>query len=174
MRTAALLFSMLWLLTSCGGGDLDQWMAAQQKAITAIPRHTVSYSVPSESSYKLGIPAAIHPFNPAKMRLSAFSGDHGTKGILENFDLEQMQYVGYLKKGARIQAYVRVDDHVYTVYQNTPIGKRYGKVLAITPKKISILEKIENTDGSWTDSETQLDRSATDSSDKTSTENSIN
>ncbi|MBN3860120.1 MAG: pilus assembly protein PilP [Neisseriaceae bacterium] len=161
MKNKTIIFAVLLSISGCSAhSDLDRWMQAEkEKAQQNYQRNhrIVDYSSSQlEHNYNLEEPTPVQPFSPLKLRLSYFPGADGVRGILESFDLSEMQYVGYLKNTSRAKGFINVDGQVYTISNGTPIGKNYGRVIEITPQKIVIRENVENFEGLWISTDTEI------------------
>ena len=54
-----------------------------------------------------------------------------------------MAFVGTLQSGGKVSGFIKVNDHVYTVYPGNYIGQNYGRIQSITEDKIILTEQIE-------------------------------
>jgi len=71
------------------------------------------------------------------------------KETLEAFSLENMAFVGTLQSGGKVSGFIKVNDHVYTVYPGNYIGQNYGRIQSITEDKIILTEQVEDSYGNW-------------------------
>lgn len=170
MKLSLMFFSsLLLLLASCSEYDeIDSWMNRERAKAAADYKKNYKpqeYGLRSvQLEYQLQKSSPIEPFSPYKLKLSTYPGARASKGILENYDLTEMSYVGYMTDKNRVKAFVDIGGTVYTVVVGTPIGKNYGKVMAISPNKISIQEHVENTEGLWMPRNAELNRASDEAS----------
>ena len=68
---------------------------------------------------------------------------------MENFSLESLRYVGSIKRGGQVSAFVEAGGHTYTVRVGNYLGQNYGQITAITPDKLILSEVTEDSYGAW-------------------------
>lgn len=169
MKLSLAFFSSLLLLASCSKYDeIDSWMDHERAKAAANYKKShkpQEYSLHSvQLEYQLQPPTSVEPFSPYKLKLSVYPGARASKGILENYDLAEMKYVGYITDKNKNKAFVDVGGTVYAVEVGTPIGKDYGKVIAISSEKISIQEHVESSEGLWIPHDAELNRASDEAS----------
>lgn len=141
---------------ACGNQDnIDKWASdinsqMKKKHAAYVPRprqEPQSY----QSNFTLKPPTQIPPFSPERLRLSDFPGTRDGANMLENYNLNELKYVGYLHSVSdkTVKGFVKAGNHVYTVLKGTPIGKNYGRVESIYPNELFIKENFENSEGIW-------------------------
>lgn len=74
------------------------------------------------------------------------------KEAMENFPLENLKYVGTLKKGRQNVALMKAPDgQVYQVMVGNYMGQNYGIITRITPDEILVKEVVQDLSGDWTE-----------------------
>ena len=63
--------------------------------------------------------------------------------------MESLRYVGSIKRGGQISAFVEAGGHTYTVHVGNYLGQNYGQITAITPDKLILSEVTEDSYGAW-------------------------
>lgn len=148
--------SLSLFLVACGNQDnIDKWASninsqmEKKHAAHALPPRQEPQSY--QSNFTLKAPSQIPPFSPERLRLSDFPGTRDGASMLENYNLNELKYVGYLHSVSdkAVKGFVKAGNHVYTVLKGTPIGKNYGRVENIYPNELLIKENFENSEGIW-------------------------
>jgi type IV pilus assembly protein PilP len=159
--------TLVGLLAACGGGehdDLRTWMAEASQGlrgnVKALPE-VKPYEPVSYLSHD-----AVEPFEPSRIRLDPERGAgilpdmDRPREPLEEFSLENMQFVGYFKDKDRVVAQILVNGKSYDVKKGQFMGQNFGKVLAIDVSKdeehILLKELIQEADGAWVERESTL------------------
>lgn len=99
------------------------------------------------------------PFKPRKPEVHSNSKSSvnqpdldRAKEALEEFPLETLKMVGYLKQKNVSYAVVRAPDNkLYRVTAGNYMGLDFGKVLEITGNEVKIKEMVQDSSGDWTD-----------------------
>lgn len=79
---------------------------------------------------------------------------------LEQYSLDQLSFVGHIKKDKQTWALITAPDNViYRVLPGNHMGSNYGKILAITEDSILLTEIIPNGVGGWTERKASLELS---------------
>ncbi len=163
-KTLLITFGLLTLTGCSQHSDLREWVSNQQTAAAQriIPREAPELTVLEE--YNPPAYKGLNAFDP--MRLKDLKNNNKSsenapdlsrsKEILENFDLDQLQYVGSLISSKKPSAFIQVDGHTYTVHIGNYVGSNYGKIIKIEPDQILIQETVENSDGDWDKREAQI------------------
>ena len=136
MKKIILLLSLL-PLAACTQSyeDLTQWM-------TQTRQEAKSKIIPFEEP-TVTLPKPYSPPNFKGMNVNR------PKETLEAFSLENMAFVGTLQSGGKVSGFIKVNDHVYTVYPGNYIGQNYGRIQSITEDKIILTEQVEDSYGNW-------------------------
>ena len=105
------------------------------------------------------------PFKPRKQE-SKNVGGSGTnqpdfaraKQELEEFPLESLKMVGYLRKGNIGNAIIRssAEGKLHRVKMGNYIGMNFGQVISITESEIKIKEMVQDGGGDWLERESSL------------------
>lgn len=145
------------LLAACTPhSDLQEWMHGQKEEASRSVVKSSPLEPPEIVAYNPPIFTGLHAFDNTRLNLARKDGQGPSapdmdraKEILEGFGLDKIKYVGSLKRNNRWLAFVRVENHVYTVKVGNHMGFSYGEVVDITPDKIVLRETIQNTEGNW-------------------------
>lgn len=150
--------SLSLFLAACGNqDDIDKWASdinsqmEKKHAAHTLPPSSSQEPQSYQSNFTLKAPAQISPFSPEKLRLSDFPAARDGASMLENYNLNELKYVGYLRSASdkTVKGFVKAGKHVYTVVKGTPIGKNYGRVENIHPNELLVKENFENSEGIW-------------------------
>ncbi|WP_418316780.1 pilus assembly protein PilP [Piscinibacter sakaiensis] len=71
------------------------------------------------------------------------------KEPLEAFPLDSMEMVGFLRRGGRPFALLRVDKLLYQVKEGDYLGQNFGKITKITEEEITLREIVQDATGEW-------------------------
>lgn len=159
---ARLLLIPLMMLAGCSTEheDLQSWMnETKQKAKSHVqkpqppaPVQPVVYNEPPNIS--------PNAFSYQRMRALKESGQapntNRAKEILEDFDLEELKFVGVIGSGNALSGLVEVNGHVYTVKPGNYMGKNYGRIVRITADEIVLKETFEDASGIWSQREAKV------------------
>lgn len=149
---AALLGSVL--VAGCSGGqsDLRNWIAQVKKRpggrIEPLPE-VKPYESFAYSASNLRSP--FQPQGPSDAGQNSVRPDiRRNREFLEGFPLDTLKMVGTLKMGNRFYGLVQSKDGlVHKVQPGNYVGQNDGKITAITPSKISIVEIIPDGLGGY-------------------------
>jgi type IV pilus assembly protein PilP len=79
------------------------------------------------------------------------------KQELEEFPLESMKMVGFLRKGKINNAVIRASDgKLHNVKVGNYIGMNFGQILSITETEVKIKEMVQDGGGDWLERESSL------------------
>ncbi len=156
MKKNILWFSALFMLTACSltKGNLQQWMDnAQAEAKTKVRQPEIP-TISKSPEYIDPVINGLNIFDSKRLRPTQQNGVNAPnpnrpKEILENFSLESLRYVGSIKQGNQLSAFVEADGHTYTVRVGNYLGQNYGQITAITPDKLILSEVTEDSYGAW-------------------------
>lgn len=154
MKNKILLTGLL-VLAACTPAheDLNEWMShtRQQARAKVIPFEAPTVNPPK--TYTAPSHNSLNAFDSKRLNAAQQGANapnmNRPKEVLENFSLENLKYVGSLNKGGQTSGYIEADNHVYTVRNGNYIGQNYGRIQAITPDKIEIMEVVEDSYGNW-------------------------
>ena len=151
MKKNILWVSAVFLLAACSltEGDLQQWMDNARAEAKSKVRQPQIPTISKSPEYIDPVINGLNIFDPKRLRVNQQSGINAPnpdrpKEILENFSLESLRYVGSIKRGGQISAFVEAGGHTYTVH----VGN-YGQITAITPDKLILSEVTEDSYGAW-------------------------
>lgn len=170
MKVKILILSSLIALTACSGehDDLQSWMTQQRnEAKTRI--HPVSKPAPLEPvTYVAPQLFGSHAFNSARMRSASQNANapdlNRARELLENYSLENLNFVGSIGSSQNLSALIEVDGHVYTVKPGNYVGQNHGRISKITPDTLEIIEVVEDADGNWVNRPATLSSTPSDGS----------
>lgn len=156
MKANLLSFPIVCCLAACSmpGSDLDDWMQETQRQAENSVRPVEVPTLSKPAQYIDPVINGLNVFDPKRIRANQQTGVNApnpnrTKEILENFSLESVRYVGSIKRGNQVSAFIEANNHTYTVHIGNYIGQNHGRITAITPDKIIVNELVENSYGEW-------------------------
>ena len=156
MKKNILWCSAIFLLTACSltEGNLQQWMDNAQAEAKSKVRQPQIPTISKSPEYVDPVINGLNIFDPKRLRVNQQSGINAPnpdrpKEILENFSLESLRYVGSIKRGGQVSAFVDAGGHTYTVRVGNYLGQNYGQITAITPDKLILSEVTEDSYGAW-------------------------
>lgn len=150
------------LLVGCSGQDqteLRSWMAEQTKGmrggVAALPEIK-----PLEAVAYLGQDLTV-PFSPQKIVTAEPAGKDANaktdrvRQPLENFPLEDLQVQGVIVVGKRPYALIqpKPPNKPMHIGVGDYMGQDLGKVKAITPDGVVLMETFKDNNGVWTERE---------------------
>lgn len=147
MKNYITISVVLLLLVNCAKhDDLDRWIQSENQKVAGKIKHTpvkmaLTKPEPHDDNNDAGYLSPTSPFSSAK--ILGFKNS-GAMGILERVNVGDIKYIGYLDSSSDVKALVELNHLVYTVFVNTKIGRRDGKITSITPKKIVVQEKAQD------------------------------
>ena len=162
MKAKLLLLSSIILLSACSeeSGNVQEWMNQKKAEAKTKVR-------PVEEPAKLE-PVAYFPpefsgpnaFSTARLRAAYQNSQipdlNRPKELLENYSLENLNYVGSIGAGTALSAMIEVEGHVYTVNVGNHVGQNFGRIVRITPDVIKVVEVVEDASGNWTNREAEI------------------
>lgn len=162
MKLKLFVLSSLIALTACEeqSSDLQVWMQQTRTEAKAkvkpiekpTPVQPVSYFAPPHEG--------PNAFNSKRMRAAyqsnAIPDINRPKELLENYSLENLKYAGYIGSKNALSAIIEADGHVYTVKIGAHLGQNFGKLMAITPGALKIVEIVEDASGNWNSRDAEL------------------
>jgi type IV pilus assembly protein PilP len=159
MRLWAILFLSI-ALVGCGehqDDDIDQFIKSSdigpKGKVDPLPE--VRQFVPYIFNAANDLP---DPFKPRKAVSDSGKSEQGKlqpdfkrpKEALESFPLENLKYVGALKKGTQTTALMSApDSQVYQVKVGNYVGQNFGVITRITPDEILVKEVVQDVSGDW-------------------------
>ncbi len=155
-RTAALAAAMLAsaAITGCSGGqaNLKAWIAQVEKRpggrIEPLPE-VKPYESFTYSAANLRSPFA--PQGPSDNGASSVHPNlHRPREFLERFPLDALKMVGTIRIGDRFYGLVQTKDGlVHKVQVGNYIGQSDGRIVSITPSRISVVEIVPDGLGGY-------------------------
>ena len=160
-----LSFLLVFFLFGCAAEehqDLREWMREEAKGmkgkVAPLPEITAFPVVAYETE------SLVPPFAPAKIVTLDVSADKSApdrsrpQQPLEAFPIEDLRVMGIIMAGtvpyALIQTpppnkpkHVRIGEYM---------GRSFGKITAITPEAVPVVETIKDANGAWVSQERQL------------------
>ncbi len=166
MRGRCLLALAVFLLVACGGEefqDLQDFVknsgADLRGQVDPAPEIKPYEPFPYDNSAALP-----DPFKPRKQEIKNQGGSGlnqpnlaRPKQELEEFPLESMKMVGYLRKGNASYAIVRSSEgKLHRVKVGNYVGMNFGQILVITETEVKIKEMVQDGAGDWLERESIL------------------
>lgn len=154
-RYLPLLTSLVLVACSSQHEDLSEWMqSVQHDSKMHVRKKAEPPTLPKPATYTPPESVGPNMYQSARLRMGTQKGNAPdltrTKELLENYSLESIFYTGYLGyQGREPLAYVKHDDHTYTVKVGSYMGQHYGRISEITPEKIIVVEQVEDSYGNW-------------------------
>lgn len=154
------------LLGGCGSAeqeDLRAWMAEASKGLRGQVKPLPEVKPYEPASYLSH--DAVDPFDRARLRPETIQGavtpdTTRPREPLEDFSLENMQFVGFFKDKRRVVAQILVNGKSFDVRVGNYMGQNFGKVVAIDVTKddehLVLKELIQEADGAWVERESTL------------------
>ena len=160
-RSHYLLVALLAMgLAGCDSSNSFSDLQAFMDEVRARPKGAIE-PMPKEVVYELFtyMAAALRsPFQPP-IKIELSSREKGDKDIkpdetrvkqfLEGFNIESFVMVGTLSNDAGSYALIRGGDGVHRVRLGDYLGGNHGRVTAITPSGIEVIEIVSDGDGGW-------------------------
>ena len=159
---AALLVSTA-LLTGCGDdmGDLRAYVEEVKARKTTPPRaipdikpyESFAYPEHAKDPFDAGI-LATAPTSPADVNIPELDEDR-PREYLENFPLDSLDLVGTLEQANTLWALIKTPDGtIQRVTLENYLGQNNGKVIEITPTRLTLKEYIRDEFGGYIERET--------------------
>lgn len=155
------------LLAGCDArlGELDVWM--QEVRATTPPIRTRIAEPKSFKPFRYTLVEEIPPFSPVKMAALQDPMQVRAKGglapdvnrrreVLENFPVEQIQMVGFMRNSRFNTALLQVDKTIYQARVGNYAGQNYGVVTRIGETEVALRELVQDATGDWVERETVL------------------
>lgn len=80
-----------------------------------------------------------------------FKAKEARNNILESYPLSSIKMVGYLVLNNKVMAAVQVENFLKQVKVGDYIGTDFGEVKRVEEHQITVLEKVKDVNGEWTD-----------------------
>ncbi|HUX89278.1 MAG TPA: pilus assembly protein PilP [Gallionellaceae bacterium] len=104
------------------------------------------------------------PFKPRKQETKNFSGSglnqpdlSRPKQELEEYPLEGLKMVGYLRKGSVGNAIIRsTDGKLHRVKAGNYMGMNFGQITSVTETEVKVKEMVQDSAGDWLERESSL------------------
>ncbi len=166
IRGVCLLASAVFLLAACGGEefqDLQDFVknsgADLRGQVDPAPEIKPYEPFPYDNSASLP-----DPFKPRKQETKNLGGSGlnqpnlaRPKQELEEFPLESMKVVGYLRKGNVGHAIIRSSaGKLHRVKVGNYVGMNFGQITVITETEVKIKEMVQDGAGDWLERESIL------------------
>ncbi|MGB7182422.1 MAG: pilus assembly protein PilP [Burkholderiaceae bacterium] len=158
---------VLFLGAGCDANvsEIQTWM---EEVEASIPPDPTTLREPKKfEPFRYEIVEAVEPFSPTKlaalqdpMQVRAKGGlapdTSRRREILENFPVEQIEMVGYLRRKATNTALLKVDDTVYQARVGNYAGQNFGVITGIDETQVLLRELVQDATGDWVERETAL------------------
>ncbi len=154
------------LMTACGGDEFQDLQDFVKKSgddlrgqVDPPPEIKLYEPFPYDNSALLP-----DPFKPRKQDVKDTKNFglnqpdfNRPKQELEEFPLESMKMVGYLRKGNIGNAVIRASDgKLHNVKVGNYIGMNFGQITSITETEVKIKEMVQDGGGDWLERESSL------------------
>lgn len=156
------LFSVISLLSGCGGGGQFEDLQARMDDIKGKPKGRIEpppeFKVYKAFSY--GAAALRSPFErPLDVELAALPQQRSNvkpdlnrpKEVLEQFGIDSLVMVGTLARpGGSLFALVRDPDQgLHRIKPGNYMGRNFGKVTSVTASKVDVIEVVSDGQDGW-------------------------
>jgi type IV pilus assembly protein PilP len=160
-----LSFLLVLLLAGCAAEehqDLREWMRDEAKGmrgkVAPLPEITAFPVVAYETE------TLVPPFSPAKIVTLDVSADKSAPDRtrppqpLEAFPIEDLRVMGIITAGAVPYALIQTPppNKPKHVRVGEYMGRSFGKITAITPEGVTVVETVKDANGAWVSQERQL------------------
>lgn len=155
------------ILAGCDAkvGEIDVWMQ-EVRATTPPVRNTLD-EPKKFSPFYYDLVEEIPPFSAIKlaalqdpMQVRAKGGlapdVNRRREVLENFPIEQIRMVGYVRSSQFNSALLQVDQTIYQARIGNYAGQNFGVVTNIGETKVALRELVQDATGDWVERETVL------------------
>ena len=151
MKKNILWASAVFLLAACSltEGDLQQWMDNARAEAKSKVRQPQIPTISKSPEYIDPVINGLNIFDSKRLRVNQQSGINAPNPDRPKEILENLRYVGSIKRGGQISAFVEAGGHTYTVHVGNYLGQNYGQITAITPDKLILSEVTEDSYGAW-------------------------
>lgn len=161
----ALLAGMLLAGCDANVAEIDVWM--QEVRATTPPIRTRLEEPKRFSPFYYDLVEEIQPFSPIKlaalqdpMQVRAKGGlapdVNRRREVLENFPIEQIQMVGFMRSSRYNTALLQVEQTIYQARVGNYAGQNYGVVTNIGETEVALRELVQDATGDWVERETVL------------------
>ncbi|MFK7963537.1 MAG: pilus assembly protein PilP [Burkholderiaceae bacterium] len=169
LRKAPLLGALVAsvLLVGCDSNiaEIDVWM--EEVRATTPPVRTTLEEPKRFSPFYYDLVEELPPFSPIKlaalqdpMQVRAKGGlapdVNRRREVLENFPLEQIQMVGFMRSSRYNTALLQVENTIYQARIGNYAGQNYGVVTNIGETEVALRELVQDATGDWVERETVL------------------
>lgn len=156
------LISVTLLLSACGGDGQFDDLRAQMDAVKGKPKGRIEpppeFKVYKAFSYSAA--ALRSPFEPPvdvelaslpQQRSNVKPDLNRPKEVLEQFGIDSLAMVGTLERpGGSLYALVRDPDQgLHRVRPGNFVGRNFGKIVAVTPSKVDVIEIVSDGQDGW-------------------------
>lgn len=150
-----LLLGLAFMLTACDSepNDLREWINQTEAASR---KKVKQPDIPTIEPMQVYVPPPqpeLHAFNTRRLRSNIAVANrpdlNRPKEVLEEYELNDLKYVGSLQNGSKVSAFIETGGRTYTVHRGSHIGQNYGQIVSIQEDIIRINEKIETDEGGW-------------------------
>lgn len=142
--------------------DIQRWMAEVRRKHHPSPIKVPAISAAPEFRYQanqrpdpfdLGKLVAV---DPSPLPDKAQPDLRRPREPLENFPIDSLRLIGYLRRGTEMVALIQADRLIYSARIGAHLGQDMGKITAIGEKTVDIDEWVADSAGRWVRRSTQL------------------
>ena len=160
-----ILFFPFYFLSGCeSGGSQDKDLKEYVANVLARPSQPIPNIVPltPQPGFTYNRQNVRSPFKPYSANLKDLPDLKRTKEELEFFPMDGLKMVGKLSKNNMDWAIIRApDETIHFISVGGHLGENFGKVVAIRPEGIDILEYVPTSEGIWEEHKTTMDMDQT-------------
>lgn len=167
MRASLLCMATGFVLAGCDArlNEIDVWMDETRASARPIK---IQLEEPKRfEPFYYQLVEEIQPFSPVKlaslqdpMQVRAKGGlapdVNRRREILENFPLEQIQMVGFMRSPRYNTALLQVDRTIYQARIGGYAGQNFGVITNIGETEVALRELVQDATGDWVERETVL------------------
>lgn len=166
-RTTLLCLALGVVMSGCDArlNEIDTWMDDTRASARPIK---VKLEEPKRfEPFYYELVEEVQPFSPLKlaslqdpMQVRAKGGlapdVNRRREILENFPLEQIQMVGFMRSKRYDAALLQVDKTIYQARVGGYAGQNFGLITNIGETEVALRELVQDATGDWVERETVL------------------
>jgi len=161
----ALIASVLLVGCDSNIGEIDVWM--EEVRATTPPARTRLEEPKRFSPFYYDLVEELPPFSPIKlaalqdpMQVRAKGGlapdVNRRREVLENFPLEQIKMVGFMRSSRYNTVLLQVESTIYQARIGNYAGQNFGVVTTIGETEVALRELVQDATGDWVERETVL------------------
>ena len=165
-RSNSFILLAVLFLVACGGEEFQDLQDFVKKSgedlrgqVDPPPEIKLYEPFPYDNSAALPDPFQVRKQEVNKTKGSGINQPNFArpKQELEEYPLESMKMVGYLRKGKENNAVIRSSEgKLHRVKVGNYAGMNFGQIISITETEVKIKEMVQDSAGDWTERESSL------------------